>query len=100
MYELWTTIVAPVLDAARPGLVLDVAGGDERLAQLAASFMEPWGGRVQSWSWQSGEAPPSGVEVVLLHRDQQTWAVREPLDRLVGSGGQAGLQLPVILVHG
>jgi hypothetical protein len=101
MHELWTTIVAPVLDAARPGLILDVGGEDERLAKLVASFVEPWEGRVQSWRWQvDGEPPPGEAELVLLHPEGDLGSVGELLDVVASAAERAGRALPVILVHG
>jgi glycosyltransferase involved in cell wall biosynthesis len=101
MHELWTTIVAPVLDAVRPGQVLDVGGEDERLAKLAAGFVESWQGSVRSWRWQpGGKLPPGEAEVVLLHRGEESWPVGELLDAIVAAGEQRGRPLPVVLVHG
>jgi hypothetical protein len=100
MHELWNTIVAPVLDAARPGLVLDASDEDGRMAKLAASFVEPWGARVQSWRWQAGEQPPAEAEVVLLSGDEQARALDALLDAIAVTSERAGRPLPVILVHG
>ncbi len=98
MHELWTTILAPVLYAARPGLVLDVGGEDERTAKLTANFVEPWEGRVARWR-PGGEQPPGEAEVVLLHSDGE-WPADELLDAVAAASEDAGRPLPIILVHG
>jgi len=99
MRELWATIVAPVLDAARPALTIDVGGEDERSAKLVAGFVEPWDGRVQSWRWQAGgELPPGEAELVLVRDEGDVGG--ELLDAVAVACEAAGRPLPLILVHG
>jgi hypothetical protein len=101
MHESWVTIVAPVLDAARPGLTVDADVGDEHLTKLVASFVEPWEGRVQSWRRQArGEPPPGEAEVVLASAGGDAGSVGELLEAMANAAEQAGRPLPVMLIHG
>jgi hypothetical protein len=100
MHELWSTILAPALDAARPRVVLHVGTSDERLAELTARLIEPWGGSVQSWQPSAG-APPSGdAELVLLHPGDGYPSVEVTLEVLARAAFDAGRPLPIVLVGG
>jgi hypothetical protein len=101
MHELWSTILAPLLEAARPALTIDVGGADERLVKLTTGFVESWDGRLQSWRWQAGGELPSGeAELVLVHEQVELGRQGELLNTVAIACEAAGRPLPLILVHG
>jgi hypothetical protein len=121
MHELWTTILAPVLDALRPRLVLDIGDSEGRLATLAAGYVQSWGGHVQRWAGPRtgqpsgrpsaraatrlpmGEGltlPPGEADIVLLHTAGEAPSIDETIEAVAAASAAAGRPLPVILVHG
>jgi hypothetical protein len=101
MQELWSTILAPLLDALRPALTIDAGGEDGHLAKLTADFVEAWDGRVHSWRWQAdGEPPPGEAEMVLVHGEVGVGRAGELLEAVALAAAAAGRPLPVLLVHG
>jgi glycosyltransferase involved in cell wall biosynthesis len=116
MYELWSTILAPVLDALRPGLTVDIGNDDARVATLCAQYAQPWGGRVHSLQPLAREVAeenlridalgdiaeprlPTCVDLALLHGDPNWWWVHRALLALAGVARQSGRSLPTVLVH-
>jgi hypothetical protein len=116
MHGVWPTIVAPVLDALRPALILDIGDDDARTARLCAHHARPWNGRVLSLqplaSASAGErlsieALPAVAalgerprpDLALLHGDTG-WPTDAVLHGLATSAAKADLPLPVVLIHG
>jgi hypothetical protein len=116
MHELWSTILAPVLDALCPKLTLDVGQDDARVATLCAQYVAPWEGRVHSLQPVartvsernltiealgeiSTSAFPADVDLALLHGDPNWWSVWQTLQALATVALEAGRPLPVVLVH-
>jgi Glycosyl transferases group 1 len=125
MHELWTSIVAPVLDALRPTSTLDVGDGDTRLAWIVSDLALAWDGRVASWQPKGAQPvsedrasdaqkspnleirdigtveelqPPRDLELALLHPPGR-WSPDALLDLVARAATRAGSPLPVILMH-
>jgi hypothetical protein len=107
MLDLWRTVLAPLLDAARPRVVLLAGTREPPLAELVAGLIEPWGGCVQGWApdetsagagaaaYVSGEA-----ELVVLEVPADPQPLEDLLDALVRAARESGRPEPTIVVHG
>jgi hypothetical protein len=116
MHQLWSTVLAPVLDALRPASILDVGRDDAHVATLCARHAQRWEGKVLSLQPFSGESFEANlrieaigessalrehmdVDLALIHGDANWWSVHWTLTALPSVPRRTGGPLPITLVH-
>jgi glycosyltransferase involved in cell wall biosynthesis len=93
MRALWPTVIAPLIETHRPASVVELAGSEERLADLLEEAVANHDGVVLA-----DLAAGSGPEMAILHGEPSWHGVKEGLGRLAEASGPD--PYPLTLVHG
>ncbi len=99
MRSLWTTVIAPLLDACRPSTIVEFSGEEETFSALLDDAAEEHGATVHRGA-DAGLGDVAGPELALVYGEPNWHSVTERLDRLAEMGRAGGAPLPVTLVLG
>ncbi|HXS46155.1 MAG TPA: hypothetical protein VN756_01685 [Solirubrobacterales bacterium] len=95
MRPLWSTVIAPLLDACRPAAIVEFARPAESLAEPLEEAARDFDG-----GFHRGPAGVAGPDLALVHGDPSWHAVSESLSRLEEMAQAGDALYPITVVHG
>ncbi len=101
MRALWSSVIAPLLEACRPAVVVDFGGAGEDLQDALVQATREYESDVRDVRHPNLDldaAPPP--DLALVHCEPSWYAVTERLDRLAEAARAGGAPLALTLVHG
>jgi glycosyltransferase involved in cell wall biosynthesis len=101
MRALWSSVIAPLLEACRPSVVVEFGGVGEDLAEAIAQATHEYGGEVHAARQSASELHTAGApDFALIHCEPSWYAVTERLDRLAGMARAEDSPFALTLIHG